>query len=115
NDHVMTARGKMTADEALLVATKRLRDALTNGFTALKEMTSHGNGYQDVTLRDMINRGVVIGPRVQVSGRGIVWGGTTAGPRDKTDPELLNAIVVHKLDEARAAVTIEGGHGVDIL
>lgn len=113
HDHFMTARGKMTGDQALLVATKRLRDALENGFTAMKEMTSHGNGYQDVTLRDMINLGVVIGPRVQVSGRGIVWGGPAPGPKDKPDPELLNAIVVHNAEEARAAVRTEVDHGVD--
>jgi imidazolonepropionase-like amidohydrolase len=76
-------------------------------------MTSHGNGYQDVTLRDMINRGVVIGPRVQVSGRGIVWGGPTPGAKDKPDPELQNAIVIHNVEEARAAVRFEVDHGVD--
>ena len=113
HDHFMTSRGKMTGDQALLVATKRLRDALLNGFTAMKEMTSHGNGYQDVTLRDMINLGVVTGPRAQVSGRGIVWGGPTAGPKDKPDPELLNAIVVHNVEEAKAAVRFEVEHGVD--
>ena len=113
HDHFMTGRGKMTADESLLVATKRLRDALLNGFTAMKEMTSHGNGYQDVTLRDMINLGVVIGPRVQVSGRGIVWGGSTWSPNEKPDPQLLNAIVVHNVEEARAAVRFEVDHGVD--
>jgi imidazolonepropionase-like amidohydrolase len=113
HNHFMTARGEMTADQALLVATKRLRDALVNGFTAEKEMTSHGNGYQDVALRDMINLGVIIGPRVQVSGRGIVWGGTTPSPREKPDPGLLNAIIVHSVEEARAAVHFEVDHGVD--
>jgi imidazolonepropionase-like amidohydrolase len=113
HNHFMTARGKMTGDQALLVATKRLRDALVNGFTAMKEMTSHGNGYQDVTLRDLINLGVVTGPRVQVSGRGIVWGGATPGAKDKPDPELLNAIVIHNVEEARAAVRLEVDHGVD--
>jgi imidazolonepropionase-like amidohydrolase len=113
HDHFMTARGEMTGDQALLVATKRLRDGLLNGFTAMKEMTSHGNGYQDVTLRDMINLGVVTGPRVQVSGRGIVWGGPTPGPRDKPDPGLLNPIVIHSVEEAKAAVRFEVEHGVD--
>ena len=113
HDHFMTARGNMTGDQALLVALKRLRDALENGFTAMKEMTSHGNGYQDVTLPDMINMGVVIGPRVQVSGRGIIWGGPTPGPKDKPDPQLLHAIVVHNAEEARAAVRFEVEHGVD--
>src|SRR6266550_486272 len=113
HNHFMTARREITADHALLVATKRLRDALVNGFTSLKEMTSHGNGYQDVTLRDMINLGVVSGPRVQVSGRGIVWGGPTPRPNEKLDPGLLNAIVVHSIEEARAAVRFEVDHGVD--
>jgi imidazolonepropionase-like amidohydrolase len=113
HDHFMTSRGEMTADQALLVGTKRLRDALENGFTALKEMTSHGNGYQDVTLRDMINLGVIIGPRVQVSGRGIVWGGPTRSPNEKPDPDLLKPIVVHSVEEARAAVRFEVDHGVD--
>ena len=113
HNHFMTSRGEMTGDQALLVATKRLRDALENGFTAMKEMTSHGNGYQDVTLRDMINLGVVMGPRVQVSGRGIVWGGPTPGPRDKPDPGLLNPIVIHSVEEAKAAVRFEVEHGVD--
>jgi imidazolonepropionase-like amidohydrolase len=113
HNHFMTSRGKMTADQALLVATKRLRDGLVNGFTAMKEMTSHGNGYQDVTLRDMINLGVVLGPRVQVSGRGIVWGGPMPGPNEKPDPGLLNAIVIHSAEEGRAAVRFEVEHGVD--
>jgi imidazolonepropionase-like amidohydrolase len=113
HDHFMTSRGEMTADQALLVATKRLRDALVNGFTSLKEMTSHGNGYQDITLRDMINLGVITGPRVQVSGRGIVWGGSSPSANEKPDPGLLNAIVIHSVEEARAAVRFEVEHGVD--
>jgi imidazolonepropionase-like amidohydrolase len=113
HNHFMTPRGKMSADQSLLAASQRLRIALNHGFTALKEMTSHGNGYQDVTLRDAINAGMIVGPRVQVSGRGIVWGGPTPGPNERPDPELLNAIAVHNVEEARAAVRMEVEHGVD--
>ena len=113
HNHFMTTRGKMTADEALLASSQRLRIDINHGFTALKEMTSHGNGYQDVVLRDAINRGMIVGPRVQVSGRGIVWGGATPGPNEKPDPEMLNAISVHNVEEARAAVRLEVEHGVD--
>ncbi len=113
HDHFMTARGKMSGDESLLAAVQRLRIALNHGFTALKEMTSHDNGYQDVTLRDAINRGMIAGPRVQVSGRGIVWGGPKPGPNERPDPELLHPIVVHNAEQARAAVRTEVEHGVD--
>ena len=113
HNHIMNSRGKMTADQALLVASANMRTVLLNGFTALKEMASHGNGYQDVELRDMVNRGITVGPRLQVSGRGIVWGGTTPGPKEKPDPELLNSIVVHSVEEGKAAVRFEVDHGVD--
>ena len=113
HNHFMTTRGKMTADQSLLAASQRLRIALNHGFTALKEMTSHGNGYQDVALRDAINSGMIVGPRVQVSGRGITWGGPTPGPNEKSDPEMLEAIPVHNVEEARAAVRVEVEHGVD--
>jgi imidazolonepropionase-like amidohydrolase len=113
HNHIMNTRGKMTADQALLVASANMRTLLLEGFTGLREMGSHGNGYQDVELRDMVNRGITIGPRLQVSGRGIVWGGSTPSPKEKPDPGLLNSIVVHSVEEARAAVRFEIDHGVD--
>jgi len=119
HDHFMTHRGKdETSDETLLVATKRLRDLLENGFTGVKEMISYGNGYQDVTLRDMINKGVIIGPRAQVSGRGITWGGPTPGPNDTLDGKAYinsktNEMSVHNVEDARAAIDYEVAHGVD--
>jgi imidazolonepropionase-like amidohydrolase len=61
----------------------------------------------------MINLGVIVGPRVQVSGRGIVWKGSTPGTNEKPDPELLDAIAVHNVEEAKAAVRFEVDHGVD--
>jgi len=36
-----------------------------------------------------------------------------AGPNERPDPELLNAIVIHNVEEARAAVRMEVEHGVD--
>lgn len=111
HDHIMNSRGKMTADQALLVAAANGRTNIMNGFTTLKEMASHGNGYQDVVLRDMINQGIIIGPRLQVSGRGINWGGPTRNPNEKDDG--LGGIIIHNVEEARAAVRAEHDHGVD--
>src|SRR5260370_38160407 len=47
HNHFMTSRGEMTADQALLVATKRLRDGLVNGFPPMKERTHHASDYQN--------------------------------------------------------------------
>ena len=86
--HFMTARGKMTADQALLAASQRLRIALNHGFTAMKEMTSHGNGYQDVTLRDAINRGMHCRPQAAGIGPGNRLG--RAPRRVRTKSRILN-------------------------
>ena len=61
-------------------------------------MSTHGNGYDDVDIRDAINRGEIDGPRAQVSTRGIVWGGVNS-----TAPSnpLVSAIV-NTAEEARA-------------
>jgi imidazolonepropionase-like amidohydrolase len=87
HNHFMTARGKMTGDQALLVASQRLRIALNHGFTTLKEMTSHGNGYQDVTLRDAINRGMIVGPWLQVSGEASSGEGPRRGQTKSRTPK----------------------------
>jgi imidazolonepropionase-like amidohydrolase len=109
----MNSRGKMTADEALLAAQANMETNLRNGFTALREMGSHGNGYQDVTLRDMVNRGITVGPRLQVSGRGIVWAMPGRGRGAGAAPNELDSIQIHNVEEAKAAVRAEIEHGVD--
>ena len=72
-------------------------------------MTSHGNGYGDVEIRDAINQGRIDGPRYQVSTLGIVWSATPA-----TAPaNPLASTVVRSVDEARAAVREQIAHGAD--
>ena len=48
-------------------------------------MTSHGNGYGDVAIRNAINEGRIDGPRYQVSTLGMVWG---AKPKNPAAPEI---------------------------
>jgi imidazolonepropionase-like amidohydrolase len=82
---------------------------LRAGFTAARDMTSHGNGYGDVAIRDAINQGRIDGPRYQVSTLGIVWSAAPA-----TAPaNPLASTVVHSVDEARAAVREQIAHGAD--
>jgi imidazolonepropionase-like amidohydrolase len=72
-------------------------------------MSSHGNGYGDVDIRNAIDEGRIEGPRYRVSGRGIVWGAAPA-----TAPaNPLASIVVRSAEEGRAAVREHIEHGVD--
>ena len=106
-----TRRPNMTAERATIIAIQNAHADLKAGFTAARDMTSHGNGYADVVVRDAINMGDIDGPRLQVSGRGIAWG---AKPRDPAAPENpLTSIVVRTVEEARAAVREHVEHGAD--
>jgi imidazolonepropionase-like amidohydrolase len=74
-------------------------------------MSTHGNGYGDIAIRDAINEGRIDGPRYQVSTLGIVWG---ASPRNPSAPENpLASTVVRSIEEARAAVREQIDHGAD--
>ena len=69
----------------MLIAVQNAQADLRAGFTTARDMSSHGNGYGDVEIRDAINQGRIDGPRYQVSTLGIVWGATPAtGPAEPT-------------------------------
>jgi imidazolonepropionase-like amidohydrolase len=108
--HMFNTRGpKMTTESAMLIAVQNVQADLRAGFTAARDMSSHGNGYGDVAIRDAINQGRIDGPRYQVSTLGIVWGATPA-----TAPaNPLASTVVRSVEDARAAVREQIGHGAD--
>src|SRR4029077_2777642 len=110
--HMFNTRGpKTTTEAAMLIAVQNAHADLRAGFTAARDMSSHGNGYGDVEMRNAINQGTIDGPRYQVSGRGIVWGAQPPNPA--TPPNPLASAVVRSVDEARAAVRAEIEHGAD--
>jgi len=109
--HMFNTRGPRAATEsALLIAVQNAQADLRAGFTAARDMSSHGNGYGDVEIRNAINEGRIDGPRYQVSTRGIVWGTGVSNPATQ---EPLAAAVVHSVEEARAAVRDQIAHGAD--
>ncbi|HWY64918.1 MAG TPA: amidohydrolase family protein [Rhizomicrobium sp.] len=99
----------MTREMSTLIAMQNIQADLRAGFTAVRDMSTHGNGYADVDIRNAIDKGLVEGPRAQVSTRGIVWG----APGDTMPANPLASTVVHTVEEARAAVRDQIGHGAD--
>ncbi len=110
--HMFNARKpKGTTEDYMLIGVQNAQFDLRAGFTTARDMTSHGNGYGDVAIRNAINEGRIDGPRYQVSTLGIVWG---AKPKDPAAPEdPLAAAVVRSAEEARAAVRDQVTHGTD--
>ena len=109
--HVFNTRRKMTADQSMLIAVGHVKTNLMAGFTSLRDMGSHGNGFQDVELRNAINRGYVDGPRMLVSGRRLGWGG--GEPASEEPDNGLGDIVVRSAEEERAAVRQAFAGGVE--
>jgi imidazolonepropionase-like amidohydrolase len=110
--HMFNNRGpNVSTERSMLIAINNLQSDLKAGFTAARDMSSHGNGYGDVDIRDAINQGDIDGPRFQVSGRGIAWGATPADPAARPNP--LTSTVIRSVDEARAAVKEHVDRGVD--
>lgn len=100
-----------TTEDYMLIAVQNAQFELRAGFTAARDMSTHGNGYGDIAIRNAINEGRIDGPRYQVSTLGIVWG---AKPKDPSKPENpLASTVVRTPEEARAAVREQIGHGAD--
>lgn len=99
----------MSRQTSTLIAIQNLQADLRAGFTAARDMTSHGNGYADVDIRNAINEGRIDGPRYQVAGLGIVWGAAPASAPENP----LRSIVVRSVEEARAAVREHVDRGVD--
>lgn len=106
-----TRRAGGSTEASLLIAVQNVQADLRAGFTAARDMSTHGNGYADIAVRDAINQGRIDGPRYQVSTRGIVWGATPPNPARPDDP--LASAVVRSVEEARAAVRDQVQHGAD--
>jgi imidazolonepropionase-like amidohydrolase len=61
-----------TREYRTLTALANAQRDLRAGFTTLRDLMSHGNGYADVDVKKAINRGLFPGPRLQVSTMGLV-------------------------------------------
>jgi imidazolonepropionase-like amidohydrolase len=110
--HMFNTRGaKGTTEASMLIAVQNVQADLRAGFTAARDMSSHGNGYGDIAIRDAINQGRIDGPRYQVSTLGIVWGATPPNPATPQNP--LASTIIRSAQEGRAAVREQIAHGAD--
>jgi len=109
--HMFNSRNaKMTTESSMLIAVQNVQSDLRAGFTSARDMSSHGNGYGDVAIRDAINQGRIDGPRYQVSTLGVRWVGDSAASKDRNP---LESTVVTGPEDARKAVRDQIAGGAD--
>ncbi len=100
-----------TTEASMLIAVQNAQADLRAGFTTARDMSSHGNGYGDVNIRNAINQGLIDGPRYQVSTLGIVWGAQPPNPAAPQNP--LASTIIRASEEGRAAVREQIERGAD--
>jgi imidazolonepropionase-like amidohydrolase len=96
-----------SAAEEVLLGVRHARDTIRAGFTTVRDLGSF-RAFTDCALRDAIDRGDVVGPRMQCAGAFITapWGGgdVVGLARDITLPEELRFGVVRSVDDVRERV-----------
>lgn len=114
----------LNVSEQAIRATMFARVTVEAGFTTVRDLGSHfvaSHEFVDVALRNSINKGVVVGPRMLVATKGI---GATGGHFDPTngfrdflfgrEPDYTDGIA-NGPDEIRKAVRFEVKNGADVI
>jgi imidazolonepropionase-like amidohydrolase len=97
-------------------ATVSARKTLLAGFTTVRDLETEGAWYGDVALRDAINDGLVIGPRMQCATRALsITGGYSpyGYSPDVTIPK--GAQIADGVDAVRKAVREQLANGADLI
>jgi imidazolonepropionase-like amidohydrolase len=96
-----------SAAEEVLIGVRHARDTIRAGFTSVRDLGPF-RAFTDCALRDAIDRGDVVGPRMQCAGAFITapWGGgdVVGLAHDIVLPEELRFGVVRSVDEVRERV-----------
>lgn len=108
---------KLTEGDRALLGTKYAREMLLSGYTSVRDLGNSGTN-SAVALRDAINKGWIIGPRLFVSTRAL---SPIGGQFSKMTPEVQNLIIpkeyveINSTDEARRAVRQSIYDGADCI
>ena len=95
-------------------AVANVRQALWNGFTSLRDVESEGAMYADVDVKKAINMGIIPGPRLWVSTRGLNTFGRYMPFDYSWELDLpKGAQLVSGIDECLRAVREQVANGAD--
>lgn len=111
NDQVL----KESRAERLVRAVNHAKATLMAGFTTVRDLGTEGAGYDDVGLKQSINKGLIPGPRMIVAGRAIVATGSYGPKSDNTELELIKGAEESDGNNLTQTVRDQMGHGVDVI
>jgi len=100
-----------------ILATLAARDDLMAGFTAERDMGTEGAGAADTAVRNAINRGLIPGPRLRISGNAIdILGGHEDANRFNPEQHVLpNASYANNAAELVSVIREQFKLGADFI
>jgi imidazolonepropionase-like amidohydrolase len=112
NDQVL----KESRVERTTRAVEHARQTLLAGFTTVRDLGTEGAMYDDVSLKKVIEKGLVPGPRMLVATRAIVATGAY-GPKGETPEQetIKGAAEVGNTEELLKEARTEIGKGADLI
>jgi imidazolonepropionase-like amidohydrolase len=112
NDQVL----KESRAERTARAVTHARATLLAGFTTVRDLGTEGSEYDDVGLKQAIEKGVVPGPRMIIATKAIIARGTYGPNYKNADLDLpQGAAEVRGLEELSAEVYRQIGKGADVI
>lgn len=111
NDQVL----KESRAERTARAVNHAKATLLAGFTTVRDLGTEGAGFDDVGLKQSIEKGIIVGPRMIVAGKAIVATGSY-GPKSN-QAELILPKGAEESDGENLIKTTRDqiGHGVDLI
>jgi len=103
--------------QRVVLAVLAAKDDLMAGFTAERDMGTEGAGSADTAVRDAINKGLIPGPRLRISGNAIdiLGGHEDANHFNPAQQVLSNATYANSADELVAAIRQQHKEGSDFV
>jgi imidazolonepropionase-like amidohydrolase len=100
-----------------ILAMLAAKDDLMAGFTAERDMGTEGAGSADSAVRDAINKGLILGPRLRISGNAvdILGGHEDANHFNPAQQVFSNATYANSADEIVAAIRQQHKEGSDFV
>jgi imidazolonepropionase-like amidohydrolase len=100
-----------------ILAVLAARDDVMAGFTAERDMGTEGAGSADTAVRDAINKGLIPGPRLRISGNAvdILGGHEDANHFNPAQQVLSNATYANSAEEIVAAIRQQHKEGSDFV
>jgi len=103
-----------TIPSMTLMALQNAWNNLEYGITTIRDMSALG--YFDVSIRDAVNEGWMIGPRMFVAGQGLTMYGGHMDPKRRPEVQVLHQTgLANTPDEVKAAARYQISRGVDLI